>query len=76
MNSKNYEETIKNCVRIGYDTDTLGCIAGSLAGVLYGHSDIPKNWLDKLKKQEYLDRLSNRFMVLDNAYERENAKKK
>lgn len=71
MYSNNYEDTIKKCVRIGYDTDTLGCIAGSIAGTLYGHSDIPRQWLDKLKKQEYLDKLSKRFMILDNVYERE-----
>lgn len=78
MNASNYESTVKNAVKIGYDTDTTACVAGSLAGALYGHSDIPERWLDKLKKQDYLDRLSKRFMVLDNAYERakESGKKK
>lgn len=67
MNSNDYRETIENCVRVGYDTDTSACIAGSLAGVLYGYDNIPKEWLDKLRRREYLENLSKAFsMVLDN----------
>ena len=61
MNSNNYRDTIENCVRIGYDTDTSACIAGSLAGVLYGANTIPKEWLDKLRKRDYLESLSMGF---------------
>ena len=61
MNSSNYRDTIENCVRVGYDTDTSACIAGSLAGVLYGANTIPKEWLDKLRKKDYLESLSMAF---------------
>ncbi len=61
MNSNSYRETIENCIKVGYDTDTSACIAGSLAGVLYGYENIPKEWLAKLRRREYLEGLSEKY---------------
>lgn len=61
LNSKSYKETIIATTNIGNDTDTIGAIAGSMAGILYGYEDIPKNWLDKLMKKDYLIELSLQF---------------
>lgn len=35
LNSSSYEDTIRNVLYIGGDTDTLGCIAGSIAEAYY-----------------------------------------
>ncbi len=61
MMSSSYESTIKRCVKLGYDTDTNACIVGSLAGVIYGIENIPNNWLQKLKKRDYLEKLADEF---------------
>ncbi len=61
LNCNNYKDVIIECVKLGYDTDTIACIAGSLAGVIYGYENIPSEWLDKLKKRDYLESLSEKF---------------
>ena len=37
--SSSYEETIKNALMLGLDRDTNACIAGGIAGAIYGVSD-------------------------------------
>ena len=61
LNSNNYEEAVKKAVNMGYDTDTIGAITGSLAGILYGYEDIPERWLNKLRKSDELERISNSY---------------
>ena len=53
LHGNNYEKTILTAINMGYDTDTVAGITGSIAGMLYGKNDIPKKWLDKLRKKEY-----------------------
>lgn len=61
MNSKNYQECIIASTNIGQDTDTIGAVVGGLAGIVYGVNSIPKSWLDKLIKKDYLIELSLNF---------------
>lgn len=43
-----FEETIINAVNRGGDADTIGAIAGGMAGARYGYSNIPERWLEVL----------------------------
>lgn len=61
LNGEDYRDTIYKCVKLGYDTDTNACIAGSLAGIIYGSNNIPKEWLNTVKKEHYLERVAFRF---------------
>ena len=61
MNAKNYKEAIIASTNIGGDTDTIGAIVGSLAGIYYGIDSIPSKWLDKLQRKEYLVELISKF---------------
>ncbi|MBO5138432.1 MAG: ADP-ribosylglycohydrolase family protein [Bacilli bacterium] len=61
INTKNYEDAIKTAVSLGYDTDTVAGITGSIAGIIYGYENIPKNWLNDLKKRDYLEEIAKRF---------------
>ena len=45
--SKNYEDTIRNAISIGGDSDTVAAIAGGIAGVFYG---IPLKFIKKAQK--------------------------
>jgi ADP-ribosyl-[dinitrogen reductase] hydrolase len=45
MENDTFEETLVSAVNLGGDADTVGAIAGSLAGSYYGLGAIPRRWL-------------------------------
>lgn len=57
LQSSNYNECIIATTNIGGDTSSIGAIAGSLAGIFYGFSSIPKRYLEDLRKKEYLEKV-------------------
>lgn len=61
LNNNSFKDCIITSTNIGNDTDTIGAIVGSMAGIIYGIKSIPKEWLDKLKRKEYLVQMSNDF---------------
>ena len=61
LNSKSYEECVLKAINLGEDTDTIGAIAGGLAGALYGYDAIPNEWLSHLIKKEMIDKLCQDF---------------
>lgn len=46
--TRNFEDAVVAAVNQGGDADTIGAIAGGLAGAKYGYSQIPKRWIDSL----------------------------
>jgi len=64
LNTKNYKEAIIRSVNLGDDTDTVGAITGSLAGMLYGYESIPREWLAAIPKKQYLNKLVENFNKL------------
>lgn len=54
INSASYKEAVLKAVNLGDDTDTVGAITGSLAGIIYTYKNIPSKWIDKLKNKDYL----------------------
>lgn len=54
-------DSFKNCelkaVNLGDDTDTIGAIAGGLAGLFYGYDGIPKEWLEVIQRREWIEDL-------------------
>ncbi len=61
LNTDNYKDLVLKAVNLGGDTDTIGAIAGGLAGAYYGIEQIPQNWLDVLKKKDYLIKTATDF---------------
>jgi len=49
-----YEKDIAN---LGDDTDTVGAIAGGLAGLYYGYDAIPEEWREALIKREWIEEM-------------------
>jgi poly(ADP-ribose) glycohydrolase ARH3 len=56
-----FEEAVSFAVRCGGDTDTLGAMAGALAGAACGSTSIPARWLDALENghrgRRYVERI-------------------
>ncbi|MGI6076743.1 MAG: ADP-ribosylglycohydrolase family protein [Fastidiosipilaceae bacterium] len=52
---------ILKAVNLGVDTDTIGCLAGGLAGSWYGGRVIPQTWLEVCAKRDKIVELCNVF---------------
>ncbi|WP_422444331.1 ADP-ribosylglycohydrolase family protein [Thermoanaerobacterium sp. DL9XJH110] len=52
IESGSFEETVINAVNLGGDADTIGAIAGGLAGVYWGYGAIPDRWLEKFTPEQ------------------------
>ena len=46
-----YKDALLKAVNLGDDTDTVGAVAGGLAGLFYG---VPFDWIDTLQRKEWL----------------------
>ena len=76
LTSNSYKEAVLKAVNLGNDTDTIGALTGALAGLVYGIKDIPTNWLNKLQKKHYLDKMVNKYLSLLELREEKNEKEK
>ena len=53
-------------VNLGDDTDTIGGITGTLAGIIYGLESIPNKWLSKLAAKSLIESKIDEFVkVID-----------
>ncbi len=62
LTTTSFSECVLKAVNLGDDTDTTGCVAGGLAGLLYGMDAIPPEWIAALPKRNDLDRLFGNFI--------------
>ncbi|MDO5844070.1 MAG: ADP-ribosylglycohydrolase family protein [Methanocorpusculum sp.] len=53
-----YVDVIRRAICLGGDTDTIGAIAGGLAGIFYGYESIPKKWIDSIIIKNELEEIS------------------
>jgi len=56
------EDAIVTAVNRGGDTDTIGAIAGAVAGARFGASQLPDRWLDAIDETVKLEALSERLV--------------
>lgn len=61
LNCNSYNESIIGAINLGGDTDTIGAITGSIAGLLYGYNKISDRWINKLKNRKLLDTIIENF---------------
>ena len=61
LQCNSFNETIIGAINLGEDTDTIGAITGAMAGIIYGYNSIKKEWLNDLKKREYLIDVAKKF---------------
>lgn len=70
LTTQSYEDAVLRAVNLGGDTDSIACIAGGLAGLCYGVSDIPERWRTAIARAEDLEDMISRFVarVLPSAF--------
>ena len=56
------EDAVVTAVNRGGDTDTVGAIAGAVAGARFGASQLPDRWLDAIDEVDELETLAERLV--------------
>jgi len=59
------EAAIVNAVNEGGDTDTIGAVAGTVAGARFGASALPEGWLGVLQATDELRTLARDLSTLE-----------
>lgn len=54
-NTRSYAECVLSAVNLGGDSDTTACVAGALAGIVYGYDAIPAKWLETLRGKDIIE---------------------
>lgn len=52
FNISSFKDAVLKAVNLGDDTDTVGAIAGGLAGIIYGYDTIPSEWINVLARKD------------------------
>lgn len=58
LTTDSYRDCILKILNLGNDTDTIGAVAGALAGIYYDgqkEKDIPEDWINDLQGKDLLD---------------------
>lgn len=66
LNTTNFKQAIIGAINLGEDSDTIGAITGSIAGILYGKNELPIEWLEKLARKKYLEKMIEDFIYVLN----------
>lgn len=53
--AESYAQCVREAVNLGDDTDTTACVAGALAGAIYGYDAIPEGWLETLRGKDVIE---------------------
>lgn len=61
LNTDSYKDCVLKAVNLGDDTDTVGAVAGGLAGLYYGLEEIPAEWIELLPKKEWIIELAKKM---------------
>jgi ADP-ribosylglycohydrolase len=61
LRTTTFKDAILSAVSLGGDTDTIGSITGSLAGLFYGFENIPDSWYNELKGKELIENQIKQF---------------
>jgi ADP-ribosylglycohydrolase len=61
LKTDSYSEAVLKAVNLGEDTDTTGCVTGGIAGIYYGMTAIPDDWVSVIARREEILALANKL---------------
>lgn len=64
LTAASVETAIVQAVNSGGDTDTVGAIAGAVAGARFGSTDVPDRWTEKTEELNRLERLARELLTI------------
>nr|WP_245240584.1 ADP-ribosylglycohydrolase family protein [Paenibacillus peoriae] len=57
-------QILQQAANLGGDSDTIGAIAGGLAGIYYGYEGIPARYVESILIKDRFDRVISQLYVL------------
>ncbi len=66
LRTNSLEECVVTAVNLGEDTDTVGAVAGGLAGAFYGPAALPRRWTLKLSGRDDLEQVAEALYTIRN----------
>jgi len=63
-NYYSYVKTVLYAVTLGGDADTIAAMAGAIAGAYHGEEGLPREWVERLEKAEYIKKLARELWTL------------
>ena len=57
VNTDSFKECELKAVNLADDSDTIGAIAGGLAGLYYGYENMPEEWLSVIQRREWIEEM-------------------
>lgn len=64
LTAESVETAISRAVNNGGDTDTIGAIAGAVAGARFGSTDIPDRWTEEIEEADQLTQLAQQLLTV------------
>ena len=61
--TSSFEQALILAVNLGEDSDTVGAVAGQLAGAIYGANAIPERWLKPLAWRRKIEAIGRELMM-------------
>lgn len=61
LSTGSYRECVLRAVNLGDDTDTVGAVAGGMAGIFYGYAHIPSEWVQALARADIIESVCGTF---------------
>jgi ADP-ribosyl-[dinitrogen reductase] hydrolase len=71
LTTESLEECILKAVHLGDDTDTVGAVAGGLAGAWYGAPGVPRRWSMAIKNRTVLEERAEELYRLARTYQQQ-----
>ncbi len=63
MQQMSYKDVVLTAIAFGNDTDTTACVAGGIAGLRGGLSEIPLHWQERLRGRNIVEELTNALLA-------------
>jgi ADP-ribosylglycohydrolase len=64
LRESNYAETALHAVNLGGDTDTVGAVAGGIAGLYYGFDGIPAEWVGNVARHDDIVSVGKKLLAV------------
>ncbi|KRE86316.1 ADP-ribosyl-(dinitrogen reductase) hydrolase [Paenibacillus sp. Soil766] len=62
LEASDFSEVVQRAANLGDDSDTIGAIAGGLAGIYYGYEEIPAKYAESILIKKRLDEIAVRLV--------------